>query len=103
MNSGCFHPDYSDAFITASDDRTIRVLDMTKKLYGVVSCLTHKDAIKCVDKTGHKVQLKKITVRGSLILAYCSDQTIQAHWTIGIVKDLNSENFLDYHKSGTII
>ena len=35
VNSGCFHPDYSDAFITASDDGTIRVWDMTKKLYGV--------------------------------------------------------------------
>jgi WD40 repeat protein len=35
INSGCFHPDMSDIFFTCSDDGTVRLWDMTKKLYGV--------------------------------------------------------------------
>lgn len=56
---------------------------MTKKLYGVAQCLTHKDAVKCTDKKGHKVKVECVTVRGTLILAYCNDNTIHAYETIG--------------------
>ncbi|CAD8102096.1 unnamed protein product [Paramecium sonneborni] len=79
INSGCFHPDFSDVFVTCSDDGTVRIWDMTKKLYGVAQCLTHKDAVKCVDKTGHKVQVQCVTIRGRLLLCYCSDKTIKAY------------------------
>ncbi|CAD8169934.1 unnamed protein product [Paramecium octaurelia] len=79
INSGCFHPDFSDVFVTCSDDGTVRIWDMTKKLYGVAQCLTHKDAVKCVDKTGHKVLVQCVTIRGRLLLCSCSDNTIKAY------------------------
>ena len=79
INAGIFHPDSNDHFITCSDDGTVRLFNIHKKLWGICQHLPHKEIVKCTNDKGIRTVPTQLGVRSgvNLVLAGCRDGSIQ--------------------------